>query len=49
MKRRVINTFKALLALTVLPFALATVGIFMIITFGKMAVKKLIHRSVSAG
>lgn len=49
MKRQLINTLKALLAIIVFPFALAAVVIFILVTFGKMAVEKLIHRSVSAG
>ena len=32
---------KALLALIVMPFALAAVAVFMLITFGKMAVERL--------
>ena len=48
MKRSLINTLKTLLAVIALPFALAAVAIFMLYTFGKMAVEKLIHRSASA-
>lgn len=48
MKRSLINTLKTLLALIAFPFALAAVVIFMLITFGKMAVEKFIHRSASA-
>ena len=45
MRKVLINTLKTLLALIAFPFALAAVMIFMLVTFGKMAVKKL----VSAG
>ena len=44
MKRTLINTFKALLALIAFPFALAAVGIFMLITFGKMGAAALFRR-----
>ena len=42
MKRPLIITLKTLLALIVFPFALAAVMIFMLFTFGKMAVGKLV-------
>ena len=49
MKRSLINTAKALLALIAFPFALAAVVIFMLFTFGKMAVEKLLRGSAPAG
>lgn len=49
MKRALINTVKTLLALIVFPFALAAVAIFMLVTFGKMAVKRLGHGRASVG
>ena len=48
MKSSLINTLKVLLAIIVFPFALTAVVIFMLVTFGKMAVEKFIHRSASA-
>ena len=45
MRKALINTLKALLALIAFPFALAAVMMFMLFTFGKMAVGKF----VSAG
>lgn len=45
MKRQLINILKALLALIAFPFAFVAVVMFMLFTFGKMAVEKL----VSAG
>ena len=42
MKRQLIITLKALLALIAFPFALAAVVMFMLFTFGKMAVGKLV-------
>ena len=45
MRKALINTLKTLLALIAFPFALAAVMMFMLFTFGKMAVGKF----VSAG
>ena len=42
MKRPLIITVKTLLALIAFPFALAAVIIFALVTFGKMAVGKLV-------
>ena len=48
MKKSLINIVKTLLVIIVFPFALAAVAIVMLVTFGKMAVEKFIHRSASA-
>lgn len=42
MKRSLKHILKTLLALIVFPFALAAVVMFMLFTFGKMAVEKLV-------
>ena len=42
MKRPLIITAKTLLALLAFPFALAAVVMFALVTFGKMAVGKLV-------
>ena len=50
MKRQLIITLKALLALIVFPFALAAVAVFMLVTFGKMGAAALFGRGrISAG
>lgn len=45
MKKTLINTVKTLLALIAFPFALASIMIFMLVTFGRMAVEKLVRVS----
>lgn len=42
MKRPLIITLKSLLALLAFPFALVAVVMFALVTFGKMAVGKLV-------